>query len=478
MSESSTTKLNYRDLTIFLVPVLIFSLYVYIYNPGILTAASYGQLHQIAAGEFTGAYPLLHTLIVMACLKINPSPITVAIVHTLVFSVMWAAICKYHRNDSDKSSNEFVLQFFLTLIICLIPINAIYSVTLTSNVLFSYFLMFLCFLIKVMIDEKGQMTTKLAVLMALTLAIISGLNYWGIFVALLSLIAIIFYLARRGNSKGTILKLAGLTIILLLAVGSLNSIYDVKSGDSSFPMTDSFADSVNLEDAKSEFFSSIGAEPTAGFEDATSANAGNGKYNLIDSFVNHFRENFILNNLFANPIVYMILSIVLLAALFYMTGLREMLLVFVPNLINIIVVFATGQSNMYSNILVFYLIAVIFISAYLNRDTFTNVAPTSPRKEREPANLESQISDLSLDEINQMLNDSSSEGNYNYGAEPDPSDEILEDTQSEENHLYTQQPEPMEEIPQEPQAKTQEPAQGDGDDLLEQILKEIEMEKK
>ena len=54
---SMIKKVNYRDLMIFIVPILIFSLYLYIYNPGILTTQSFGQLHQIASGHFSNSVP-------------------------------------------------------------------------------------------------------------------------------------------------------------------------------------------------------------------------------------------------------------------------------------------------------------------------------------------------------------------------------------------------------------------------------------
>lgn len=136
------SKFNYRDFIIFIVPVLIFSLYLYIYNPGILTAASFSQLHQIATGEFTGAYPILHTIIEMICLKIYASPASIGAFQILVFSLIWMIICNYHRDDTKSDSNGFVLQFIITMIVCLIPINAIYSITLSSNILFSYAVLF------------------------------------------------------------------------------------------------------------------------------------------------------------------------------------------------------------------------------------------------------------------------------------------------------------------------------------------------
>jgi hypothetical protein len=56
---TSNRKINYRDLMIFAVPILIFALYLFIYNPGILTYDSFAQIHQIAGGEFTSRFPFL-----------------------------------------------------------------------------------------------------------------------------------------------------------------------------------------------------------------------------------------------------------------------------------------------------------------------------------------------------------------------------------------------------------------------------------
>lgn len=123
---------------IFIVPILIFSLYIFIYNPGILTYESLAQIHQIASGKFTNSFPFFHTFIEMVLLNIFGTPLSIAVLQMIVFSTIWPVICKYHRDDASESSNKFFAQFIVTLIICLIPINAVYSVTLWPQILFSY----------------------------------------------------------------------------------------------------------------------------------------------------------------------------------------------------------------------------------------------------------------------------------------------------------------------------------------------------
>lgn len=81
--------LNYRDLLIFLIPFIVFSVYLYIFNPGILVFDSYNQMYQIATGQFSSWHPFFHTFIEMMCLKIYGSPSSVAVLQIVVFSVFW-----------------------------------------------------------------------------------------------------------------------------------------------------------------------------------------------------------------------------------------------------------------------------------------------------------------------------------------------------------------------------------------------------
>ncbi len=456
-------KLNYRDLLIFLVPILIFGLYLFVYKPGILTAASYSQLHQIATGHFTNAYPMLHTLIEILCLRIRGSPSTIGILQILVFGAMWMIICKYHRDDDASSSDAFVFQFIVTLIICLIPINAVYSITLSSNILFSYALMFLAFLIKVLIDRDGQINERRALLIALTLAAISGLNTFGVYIALISLVLIVGYLFKKGNDQTSLIKFSVIAVAFILLFSSLGLMYNTGQDNGSFPMNDAFDEGVNLKDARSQFFLSISEKPVKGYENVVSTNLGNGKYGLIDSFANLFRDNFMLGGLFDNPILYLILSIIVLGFIYITTQKNEMLLIGAPIIINTIIVFATGISNLYSNLLVFYLIVIIFISIYFNLDLtpkdITNATmPTGQKVESTPkpeayqeyvepqqefyeedySYIEEELEELTIDDFH----------------------EIAQDIQIEET------PEPKPDDSQE------------NDALIDQILKEIELEKK
>lgn len=222
-------KLNYKDLIIFLMPFVIFMCYLHIFNPGILSYDSYNQLHQIATNNFNNWHPFFHTFIEMICIKIYSSPVSVGILQILTFSTFWTIICKYNRENDDKKINrQFILQVIVTTIISLIPINAIYAITLWKDILFSYNLMFLCFLIKMLIDKKGKVSYAFAIIMCLIMAFIAELRPNGIYIIAILLIFLVIYLFRKNKTEKLYIAIPALTVVFILLIASLNVVYDVE----------------------------------------------------------------------------------------------------------------------------------------------------------------------------------------------------------------------------------------------------------
>lgn len=219
-------KLNYRDLILFLIPFITFLYYLNVYNPGVLSFDSYYQLHQIATNQFDNWHPFFHTFIEMLCLKIFPSTISIGILQIFTFSSIWVIICKYNRDE--LKSKQFILQVLLTLFICFVPINAIYSITLWKDILFSYFLMFLCFLIEVVLDKKGNVSILFLIILSLTMAFVFHLRSNGIFVVLALLVFFAVYFFKNNKFKKYYITIPTLTIIFILLISSLSVIYNVE----------------------------------------------------------------------------------------------------------------------------------------------------------------------------------------------------------------------------------------------------------
>ena len=457
-------RFNYRDLIIFLIPLIIFSIYLSVFNPGIATLDSFDQLHQIASGQFTNWHPFFHTFIEMLCLKVYPSIMSVGIFQILVFSIMWMIICKYNRDDDIQTDNTFKLQVIFSVLICLIPINALYSITLWKDILFSYFLMFLCFLAKVMIDKKGIVNYKFIMLLSVIMAFIAQLRGNGMYVILVVMVVYSIYLLRKNNRKMAVL-LPILTITFILLIASLNIAYDVDDNEKDAFMAKlahMLADyDLNLEIEESdrniihdlinpnnigENYNPTGSDKIYNITNSKVYETDKGtyialalKYSLKDplhflqylfgsspmvwdvtrgddwlgspyymsrekdnlhwsfekynnytndsspekyeniSYVNWgtpvfkilnfislgFEYHFIADTLFNSPALYMYLSIIFLILIQFITRSKEIYLMYIPNLLNIIIVFFSTpvQDNryLYPNLLVCYLLIIILI---------------------------------------------------------------------------------------------------------------------
>ena len=221
-------KFNFRDLIIFIIPFIVLVYYLNVYIPGVYTFDSFNQLHQIASGNFNDWQPFFHTFIEMILLKIYPSAITIGIVQIITFSTIWMLICKYNRKDELRTNKYFIMQVIVTLIISLIPVNAIYSITLWKDILFSYALLFLCFLMQLFLDKKGNLSLLFIIVMSLTMAFVAQLRLNGLYIVIPLLIFIAYYLYRNNKKEKLFVLMPALTIMFIILIASLSVAYEVE----------------------------------------------------------------------------------------------------------------------------------------------------------------------------------------------------------------------------------------------------------
>lgn len=456
-----------KDIIIFLIPVAIFLYYLHVYNPGILTVDSYGQLHQIATKQYTNWHPFFHTFIEKVCIKIFPSPISVCVLQILTFSTMWTIICRFNRNENTGFDKQFILQIIITLAISLIPINAIYSITLWKDILFSYFMMFLCFLIYRLWVRKGKVSIGFAVVLSIVMAFVAQLRPNGIFIILIMLIIAAVYLYRNNKDQKLYILIPALTIILILMIASLNVAFDVEDNqkDAVFTkVTHMLADyDLHLDISKEDrtmihhlidekaikeryqptysdpiwgganeqafdhnraayigmafkysianpghfieyllesspivwditrdsnwvgsvyktdinnanrFFYSNNVTPASKYDGMMSRHAGTPEYDRLNDFAYSVKDNTLTDTLFDSPALYMYLAIILMVLIHFITKSKDIYVAYIPNLLNIILVFFSTpiQDNryLYPNLLVAYLLIIILIGAYFSRNS-------------------------------------------------------------------------------------------------------------
>ncbi len=456
-----------KDLIIFMIPVVIFLFYLYVYNPGILTVDSYSQLHQIATKQYTNWHPFFHTLIEKACIKIYPSPISVCVLQILTFSTMWTIICRTFRDNDAGFDKIFIIQAAITLVISLIPINALYSITLWKDILFSYFMMFLVFMIYQLLTKKCNVSYAFAIILSIVMAFVAQLRPNGIFIILIILVILAIYLYRNNKDKKLYLIVPALTIILILMIASLNVAFDVEDNQKDAVFTKvshMLADyDMNLDISKDDrtmihylidessikskyqptysdpiwgaaneqvykhnkatyigmaigyslsnpghflkyiassspivwditrdanwvgtvyktdinnanrFFYSDNVTPASKYDGMMARHPGSPEYAVLNKFAYDVKDNTLTDTLFDSPALYMYLAIILMVAIHVLTRSKDIYVAYIPNLLNIILVlFSTPiQDNryLYPNLLVAYLLIIILIWAFENRNS-------------------------------------------------------------------------------------------------------------
>ncbi len=221
-------KIDYKDIIIFLVPFILFGIYLIVFYPGVLSYDSYNQLWQIKLMNFNSSHPFFHTFIEMVLMKIINTPAIIGIFQISFFSILWSKICRYNRKKYNKLS--FGYQLLLTILICFNPLNKVLSITLWKDVLYSYMILWLSFEIEKLIDKKFKIKLKDVIKLSFILAVLPNLRHNGYLITLLFSIILFIVLIVKDKKNFNYLKLVGFVIIFLLSFKGLNKIYNVDKG--------------------------------------------------------------------------------------------------------------------------------------------------------------------------------------------------------------------------------------------------------
>ena len=221
-------KIDYRDIVIFLIPFIMFGIYLIIFYPGVLSYDSYNQLTQIKEMTFTSSHPFFHTFIEMVLMSIVDTPAIVGLFQITFFSILWARICKYNRDKHSFLS--FGYQIVLTVVVGSNPLNKLMSITLWKDVLYSYMILWLAFEMEKLIDKKFKIDLKNIIKLALILVVIPNLRHNGYLITLVMSIILFIIFIIKDKKSFNYLKLIGFVLIFILCFGGLNKIYKVDKG--------------------------------------------------------------------------------------------------------------------------------------------------------------------------------------------------------------------------------------------------------
>ena len=223
-------KIEIQDIAIFAIPFFTFIIALVIFFPGFLSYDSFQQLGQISAHRFSNWHPFIHTFIEMVCLKVWNSPASVGLFQIFCFSIIWTIICKYNRKA--KTWYEFLIQIIITIIFSLNPLNVCYSITLWKDVLFSYGMLLLAFIIQVIIDKDFDASYYIFTIFGLLMAFVSKMRGNGLFAVVMLLLVLIVIMLIKKKFKKMLLLLA-LYVVGMFSIFGLEKIYNVENNEKS-----------------------------------------------------------------------------------------------------------------------------------------------------------------------------------------------------------------------------------------------------
>lgn len=205
------------SLLLYSLPVLIiFTIVLLAYWPGILVSDSMVQWHQAQTGNFTDWHPAYNTIYIFLLTKIWNNPGFVLFIQCLIMSLSVGFILV--TLEKHYKINRIYL-FIISIVFALIPLNFNFAVTLLKDTLYSTFILLLTgLIIEIINDSNFFKNWKKCLFLFITLLVISLFRHNGIIVVLLTMFILIL---KYKKQKGIYLVLVAwlITYLLLTTVG-------------------------------------------------------------------------------------------------------------------------------------------------------------------------------------------------------------------------------------------------------------------
>ena len=206
---SQPDKARLRRVLAYALPcLLVWSIYLYAYWPGVMTSDSFdqwGQAHNLAL--LNDWHPVGHTLLIFLLTRLWDTPAVVMLAQTLAMALAWGWAMAFF--DRQGVTRKVLLP--LTLVFALLPYNGIMLVSLWKDIPYSVATLLLVFLLGRVAFSQGQWLESRghAALLGVTLAAVALLRHNGLLVLAVSLALLVAFYARRRHWRGVLL--AGVT---------------------------------------------------------------------------------------------------------------------------------------------------------------------------------------------------------------------------------------------------------------------------
>ncbi|MDO5555882.1 MAG: glycosyltransferase family 2 protein [Clostridia bacterium] len=166
------------DIIIFFIVIVVFGLSLLAFYPGLMTSDVLDQLHQYNSKYYYDSHPVFHSFIIGFLFNIFNSTAAVAIFQIFVFAILWTYACKILREKNVTIFN-ITFQIMMTMIVCIIPVNFLYAITLWKDILYTYAILGSIIYIYIGIKNKFNYTFLQMILMSICLVLVMKIRHNG-----------------------------------------------------------------------------------------------------------------------------------------------------------------------------------------------------------------------------------------------------------------------------------------------------------
>lgn len=206
-------RIESRDIIIFAISLTLLTIALLALWPGLYTSDSYDQYNQAQTGVVNTAHPVFHTFTIWLVNLVHHSRAMLPLFQIFIFSLMWTVICGYIRRLFGNRKKVFYAQVAFIGIICLLPVIYTYSISAWKDVLYSYGLLSLAFLLFVGSYKKFNYSILEIVCTSIFLALTVAYRHNGIVPALVILAALLIGMFKYKASIRKIITLVALSVV-------------------------------------------------------------------------------------------------------------------------------------------------------------------------------------------------------------------------------------------------------------------------
>ena len=211
--EKTKKRIEWLDVVTFFMICTIWGIVLLSFFPGLLSADSVDQILQAQHNAYTTGHPVIHTFLTGNLSKIGlwvPPAVQI-----IIFAFVWIYACRTVRRYNPSKKNK-ILQLIFTFVICIIPINFMYSITCWKDVVYTYAIILLLVLTYIGIKEKYKYSTKEIFLIALSSVIIMDFRYNGIPIAIFMFFVLLVCNIKNNKKIKDVAKFIGFFVIVYL----------------------------------------------------------------------------------------------------------------------------------------------------------------------------------------------------------------------------------------------------------------------